>query len=396
VNASSRSDGALLSGPLRILHVFRAPIGGLFRHVRDLAAEQTRMGHDVGIVCDATTGGKAAEEKLQTLSHSASLGISRVAMSRTLSHRDVTATAVITRRIAEIQPHVVHGHGAKGGAYARLARRATTRIALCTPHGGVLHYRWGSPAGAVFLALERRLRGRTDGMLFESNFGAREYAAKIGDISCPWRVVPNGLCEADFAPLPPRDTAYDAVFVGELRDLKGVATLIDAVSLLQDKSFRLGIAGTGPDEARFRAQVAEHGLTSRVDFLGHRPASDVFALGRMVIVPSLAESFPYIVLEAIAAGLPLIATRVGGIPEIFGPHASQLIAPGDPQALAAAVLQAAARPEAALRLANALRLRALTLYSASRMACDVTLFYREVASARPHAAVLKTPETTPV
>ena len=65
-------------------------------------------------------------------------------------------------------PDVIHGHGAKGGAYARLLPRVTSRVVLYTPHGGALHYSWRSPAGALFLGLERLLMARTDGILFES------------------------------------------------------------------------------------------------------------------------------------------------------------------------------------------------------------------------------------
>ena len=382
---------------MRILHVFRTPVGGLFRHVCDLAAEQARMGHDIGIICDASTGGRAAEEKLKQLSASATLGIWRVPMSRTLSHRDVAAHTAVARRVKEIRPHVVHGHGAKGGAYARLAPQAEDRVALYTPHGGALHYRWASPSGAVFLALERALRPRSHGMLFESEFGAAAYAAKLGAPFCPSRVVPNGLGDEDFAPLPETEPVYDAVFVGELRMLKGIATLIDAVAKIGKKDFRLAIAGAGGDEARFRAQAETLGLASRIDFLGQRPAREVFALGRTIVVPSLAESFPYIVLEAIAAGRPLIATRVGGIPEIFGPMAAHLVDPGNAAALAAALEGAIERPAAAAALALELRNRARSLYSASRMAREITLFYGEIArGSAPFAQPLKTPETSAI
>src|SRR5713226_4718587 len=105
---------------LNILHVLRAPVGGLFRHVVDLARGQIARGHRVGLIADASIGGMQAEATLATLTPELALGLSRVAMSRQLGLRDVTACAHVARRVAAVPADVVHGHGAKGGAYARL------------------------------------------------------------------------------------------------------------------------------------------------------------------------------------------------------------------------------------------------------------------------------------
>jgi glycosyltransferase involved in cell wall biosynthesis len=378
------SRGAEFSGSepspdgLRILHILRAPLGGLFRHVCDLVEEQTRMGHRTGIICDSQ-GGEQTEAALRRLSACCRLGIHRVRMSRQLGLGDVVALAKIHRHVRPIAPDVIHGHGAKGGAYARLLPRVTGRVVLYTPHGGTLHYNWRNPTGALFLGLEHLLMARTDGIIFESQYGQRVYAVKVGLARCPTRVVFNGLSQSDFAPLEAAKPIYDAVFVGELRTLKGISTLIEAGSAIaRDREFRLAIAGTGPEEKKFRAEVAAHGLDRQVDFLGHRAARDVFAMGRTIVVPSLAESFPYIVLEGMAAGRPVIATNVGGIPEIFGPHANALVPAGDAKALARAIRDTLDQP----KLATALQERAKKLFSAARMAHDVTRFYGDLSQAR--------------
>jgi glycosyltransferase involved in cell wall biosynthesis len=386
---------------LRIVHILRAPVGGLFRHVRDLAEEQTRMGHSVGIICDSSTGGAPAEAALQQLSPWCALGIHRVAMSRQLGLSDAVALAKIHRRIARIAPDVIHGHGAKGGAYARLLPRAKGRVVLYTPHGGTLHYSSRSPVGVLFLGLERLLMARTDGILFESQYSQRVYAAKVGAARCPTRVVFNGLSQPDFAPLQAADPIYDAVFVGELRTLKGISTLIEAASsIARDREFKLAIAGTGPDEAKFQAEVAAHGLEHNVDFLGHRRAREVFAMGRTIVVPSLAESFPYVVLEAMASGRSLIATDVGGIPEIFGSHAGALVPAGDAVTLAYAIRGELDQAGAAAKRCAALQERARKMFSAPRMARDVTRFYADLSQARVQKAIpihpIKVSETTAV
>src|SRR5438128_2226183 len=115
--ASAGTPGA----PLNILHALRAPVGGLFRHVLDLARAQAARGHQVGIVADASTGGEQARARLASPAPHLALGLTRVPMSRHLGWPDVTAAAQVARRAAQVGAHVVHGHGAKGGAYARLA-----------------------------------------------------------------------------------------------------------------------------------------------------------------------------------------------------------------------------------------------------------------------------------
>jgi glycosyltransferase involved in cell wall biosynthesis len=326
------------SNGINILHVLRAPVGGLFRHVVDLARGQAERGHGVGLIVDATTGGDRAQATLDELSPRLALGITRVPMSRQLGFDDVAAVAHVGRRAASVAADVLHGHGAKGGAYARLAS-ARQAIRAYTPHGGSLHYRWDSPTGLLYLTLERLLMARTDLFLFESAYGRDAFRSKLGDPGAAARVVHNGVAPAEFEPIVTDPSATDLVFVGELRTLKGVDVLIQAMARLNQDGRRLSatIVGDGPDRAAFEAQVKAQGLADNVRFVGVRPARAAFACGRLLVVPSRAESLPYIVLEAAAAGVPLIATNVGGIPEIFGRDAADLVPPGDPAALARAI-----------------------------------------------------------
>jgi glycosyltransferase involved in cell wall biosynthesis len=105
------------------------------------------------------------------------------------------------------------------------------------------------------------------------------------------------------------------------------------------------MVGDGDDLPRYHGQVKRLGLDGNVRFLPPMPAREAFALAALVVVPSRAEAMPYIVLEALAAGKPMIATAVGGIPEIFGAGSPALIRP-DPIELAARMSQALADPAA--------------------------------------------------
>jgi glycosyltransferase involved in cell wall biosynthesis len=368
--------------PLAILHVFRAPVGGLFRHVVDLVRGQTAAGHRVGIIADAMTGGARAEAALAQIAPLMTLGITRVPMSRHLGLRDVAAVRRVAQVIRTSGADIVHGHGAKGGAYARLA--GTHALRAYTPHGGSLHFNPRTPIGFVYLTLERALLGRTDLILFESAYARDVYHARIGTPAASVQVIHNGVAAAEFAPVTPAVDASDVVFVGELRRLKGVDVLIEALSVLgaEGRPVRATIVGSGPEGAEFQTLARARGVAAT--FPGALPARDAFARGRLLVVPSRAESLPYIVLEAGAAGIPMLSTNVGGIPEVFGPYSGQLLPAGDVASLAAAIGAALADPAATRASALALRERVRTHFSAELMVADVLASYR---SALEQAAV---------
>src|ERR1700693_4294360 len=113
-------QGASSPASLKILHILRAPLGGLFRHVIDPVQGQARRGHQVGLFIDSTTGGTRAETILAELAPCLALGFERAAIPRELNPRDIYALHRVSRRIAALKPDVLHGHGAKGAALALL------------------------------------------------------------------------------------------------------------------------------------------------------------------------------------------------------------------------------------------------------------------------------------
>jgi glycosyltransferase involved in cell wall biosynthesis len=367
---------------LSILHVMRSPVGGLFRHVVDLAREQTARGHRVGIVADASTGGERAEAVLAALAPTMALGVTRVAMARELGPSDWSAGRFVARQIRDGNVDVVHGHGSKGGAYARLV--GGRRLKVYTPHGGSLHYSRKTAVGFAYLTLEGLLAKRTDLFLFESRYGLDTFRAKVCEPQGLTRVVHNGVAAEEFAPVPPAADATDLLFIGELRQLKGVDVLLDAIALLGSEGRRVTatLVGAGPDAESFRQQAARHGLAHAVRFPGALPARQAFAMGRIMVVPSRAESLPYVVLEAGAAGLPQIATAVGGIGEIFGPDAGRLVPPDDAPALATAIAAMLDDPAAAKAFAAGLRDRIAAGFSTAAMTEGVIDAYRAALAAR--------------
>ncbi len=366
-------------GTLKILHVFRAPLGGLFRHVVDLVRGQAARGHRVGLVADSITGGVRAEEALNALVPHLDLGITRMAMRRHLGPGDIAAILHVSRRIAALDPDIVHGHGAKGAAYARLAAPGHRAIRAYTPHGGSLLYRPGTLASRFYVMLETVLRPRTDLFLFESAYSWDIYRAKVGVPRGLVRIVHNGIGTAEFEEIAPAPDAADLLFIGELRPVKGIDTLLDALNRLHRSGQKLTavIVGGGPDLDELKAHAGRLGLTQSVTFSGPMPARQAFALGRLMVVPSRAESLPYIVLEAIAAGIPMVSTNVGGIPEIFGPLSDVLVGPDDNEALTLAIEAALADPAARRKLTVQLRERVRGDFSVDAMVEKVIAGYRE-------------------
>jgi glycosyltransferase involved in cell wall biosynthesis len=329
--------------PLRIIHCFRAPLGGLFRHVLDLARAQIERGHAVGIFCDATTGGERATATLAELEPNLKLGLVRVPMSRYPSRTDFRAYSAANQYFNDAQPDIIHGHGSKGGVYARLPMfggAGLRPVRAYTPHGGSFNYKPGSIEHKVYMAAERLLERRTDLFLFESDYISGRFDAYVGGTDRMRRVVVNGISAAEFEPIVHREDARDLLYIGELRTAKGVDTLIEALALIKQQSGRAYstlIVGSGPDEDLLKEHVAACGLAEHISFAPPAPIRDALSRARAMAIPSRAESLPYVILEAAGAAQPLVATNVGGIPEIFGPHAWRLIPPDDAPTLARAI-----------------------------------------------------------
>ena len=265
---TTNPQGASLPASLKILHVLRAPLGGLFRHVIDLVQGQARRGHQVGLFIDSTTGGARAETILEELSPCLALGYERVRIPRQLNPRDVYALHRVSRRIAALKPDVLHGHGAKGAALARLVPNFGPAIRAYTPHGGSLVYCPGTISGGFYRSVERVLNWRTDLFLFESSYIADLFRSKIGTPRAMVRVVRNGVGKAEFEPVAIQPDATDIVCVGELRPVKAIDVLIEALAILKSsgRPVTATIVGEGPDDSKLKAQAARRGLAEEVRF----------------------------------------------------------------------------------------------------------------------------------
>jgi glycosyltransferase involved in cell wall biosynthesis len=370
--------------PLRILHAVRAPVGGIFRHILDLANGQADRGHQVGIIADSLTGGARAEAALKEIAPRLKLGVHRIAIHREPYPTDFLVWARFMGLIRRLKPDVLHGHGAKAGAFIRLKSHSKDSIRVYTPHGGSLHYPLETLKGALYSRLERALMNSTDLFLFESAFARDTYQRTIGTPSGLVRCVFNGVTADEFDPVVRADDATDIVYVGEFRHIKGADLLIDAVARLHTdrKPVKLTLAGDGEELETLKAQIQRLGLGQAVRFIGHVKARYGFSKGKVLVVPSRGDSMPYVVIEAAAAGIPMVAANVGGIPEIFGSHTDGLFAPNSAGAIADAIESALEDPDAAQARTKSLRERVLMHFSQNAMVEGVLAGYGQAFAGR--------------
>lgn len=370
--------------PLRILHAVRAPVGGIFRHILDLAAGQAERGHSVGILADSLTGGERAEAALKEIAPKLKLGVYRLAIRREPHPIDSVTSLHFLRLARSLKLDVLHGHGAKAGAFVRLKRKSKTAIRVYTPHGGSLHYPPRTLKGNVYARMERALMNRTELFLFESGFARDTYQRVIGKPAGLVRCVFNGVTASEFDPVPLADDATDLVYVGEFREIKGADLLIQAVARLRadGKPVTLTLAGDGEETGKLKALVSSLNVADAVRFIGHVKARFGFSKGKLLVVPSRGDSMPYVVIEAAAAGIPLIAANVGGIPEILGPHTDGLFVANSIGAMADAIETALSDMDKTRERARELRERIFVHFSQKAMVDGVLVGYRDAFNAR--------------
>ena len=274
---------------------------------------------------------------------------------------------------------MLHGHGAKAGAYVRMRPRSKHTVRVYTPHGGSLHYPLDTLKGKFYSHLERFLMNSTELFLFESAFARDTYQRTIGTPGGLVRCVFNGVTADEFDPVVKADDATNLVYVGEFRHIKGADLLIDAVAKLRAEGtpVTLTLGGDGEEFETLKVQVKRLSLEDAVRFIGHVKARYGFSKGALLVVPSRGDSMPYVVIEAGAAGIPMIGANVGGIPEIFDTLTDALFAPSNVNAMAEAIKKSLDDPKATQSRAQALRERIFTRFSQQAMVDGVLAGYRD-------------------
>ena len=278
----------------------------------------------------------------------------------------------LARLLRRWRPGIVHTHnsgpiiyGAPAARLARVARVVHTRHEQ--NHG----------AGPRELAALRHAARLVDRFACVSGDSAR-LSVRQGIAPEKVRTILNGVDTSRFSPVGPRP-AGPAVVVARLSPEKNVEGLLRAAALVarEHPEFRLQVAGDGPCRGALEALAAEIGVADRVAFLGEvGDVPGLLAEAGLFALSSLTEGIPVTVLEAMARGLPVVATRVGGVPEVVVEgETGLLVAPGDPAALAEALARLLRDPDGARAMGLAGRRRAERHFDVRRMVADYEAIY---------------------
>lgn len=387
-------------GGIRVVRLFsRLNIGGPSVHVILLTAGLEQRGYRTRLVV-----GQEAPHEGNMLSLAEEKGVVCEPMDglgrdiRFVS--DFRAFWGLYRLIRDFRPAIVHTHTAKAGLLGRLAARlAGVPIVVHTFHGHVLRGYFGPVKTTLFRWLETVLARLSDVLITVSEVVKQDLVDLGVAPSDRIRVVPLGL-ELDrlagplpkgalrVAGLPPLAPLIG--MIGRLVPIKDVPTFLAAAALVRkarpDSHFAL--VGDGEERSLLEEACRSLGLFDVVHFYGwRRDLAAVYGDLDVVVNASRNEGTPVALIEALAAGRPVVATRVGGTPDLLGQGAyGLLVPPADPEALAAAILEALRDPASARARAEAGRDRVLARHSSSRLIDDMDALYRELLARRSMAA----------
>lgn len=317
----------------RILLVTEAG-GGVARHLIDLAGGLRARGFCVHLLYSTIRMDSRFRQELEELEN---VTLAQVSMHRSPHPTDLGAVAKIRSYVKKNGPFwVVHGHSSKGGALVRLAAGWSTVTIVYTPHA----FRTQDPALSwplrlLFGSTERFLSGITDGIIVLSR-EEQEHARRLGISPKKLYLVHNGLKATEQGARPVRredfgltDEQFVIGFVGRLCHQKAPERLLRVLHrLVRDlPKVRLLMVGSGPDEGMLRSYERELGVGDKIVWLGDVEGARLMRLFDVFVMPSRYEGMPYVLLEALASDLPIVATNVGGVAEVVAEGENGFIVP---------------------------------------------------------------------
>jgi glycosyltransferase involved in cell wall biosynthesis len=337
-------------------HAYYPSIGGVERVVQQLARSLAEVGHDAAVLTDAVPG--APDEEV--VENVRVWRLPFVSGGRSDKLRFVAQWPKARRRIESIvrsfRPDVVHLHvTSRNARYARLAADLAGCPMVITTHGS-----FERSLNRSGLKAEEEICAAAHGLTHCSQAALEQFTLKHPNLRAKSEVIYNGVNVEDFASPDARDD-QSVLFVGRLHPQKGVDVLLSSWEQVTESTAHLIIAGDGPDSEMLHKLADDKGLT-RITWMGSLPYSDVIALMKrasVFVVPSRDEGFPMSVLEAMAAGCAIVATRVGGIPEQIDDGVHGLLTRSDaPEPFAAALARMLCEHKYARSLGDNARRRA--------------------------------------
>ncbi|HEY1317927.1 MAG TPA: glycosyltransferase family 4 protein [Gaiella sp.] len=389
---SQRADAR----PIRVLRVIaRLNMGGPALHVTYLARGLATLGYETTLVAGDVARG---EESMAFVADRAGVEIVRLpGLSRELSPvRDALAAWHVARIIRRVRPDIVHTHTAKAGAVGRIAALlAGTRrpVVVHTFHGHVLRGYFGRAGTLLFRAIETLLARVTDRLIAVSPEVRDELVGmkvaplrKFSVVRLGIELEPRVRFDGDPAEVRRRHgIAADAFVVGWFGRMTAVKRTDDLLTMLA--ALRVGgtdatllLVGDGDDRERLEERAHDLGLARSCLFVGYQEeVAPWYAICDAVVLTSASEGTPVTIIEALAAGRPVVATDVGGVRDVVDDgETGFLVPPRNTQALAERLRALAADPALRTAMGEAGRARVLERYAVDRLVRDVDALYREL------------------
>jgi glycosyltransferase involved in cell wall biosynthesis len=382
--------------PIRVLRLIaRLNMGGPALHVSYLTRGLESRGYQTTLGAGAIGQGESSMAFIAK-----ELGVEVVDIKRL--HRDLSlvsdpiSVARIVKLIKQVRPHILHTHTAKAGAVGRtaaiLAGEARPPIVVHTFHGHVLRGYFSPPTTAVFQALERSL-ARVTTRLIAVSPEVREDLVALGvapaekfsvirlGIDLDQRLQSAGEGKQALRRLfgiP--DEAFVVGWIGRMTAIKHLPDAVAAFCNLRQRGVdaRLCLVGNGPDRELIERRVHELGVAQYTLFVGYqRDVAPYYGLFDAFLLPSGNEGTPVVAIEALAAGTPVVATAVGGVPDVVEDCTDGFLAPvGDIEALAAALERLAKDPGLRAEMGRLGSERSVPRYRVERLVDDVDALYR--------------------
>jgi glycosyltransferase involved in cell wall biosynthesis len=358
---------------MRIVLVTSLERGGPLEQALTLARGLVARGASVGMVCAC---GQAAERAA-----AAGATPAVIPLGWPLDLRG----AVGVRRFAR-SAHVVHGHDRRSGLWVRALPPPRPTARVYTVHGLPDEYlpppagrvRPGLKATVAYRGVDAWLARRADALVVPSLAVARLLVGRLGFPAERMHVIPNGV------PVPAAPVVHGDLVgtISTLTPVKGLDVYLRAAALVarQRPDVRFGLFGSGAEADRLRALAGSLGLNGRLEAPGHVPADTALARLRVFVLSSYMENAPMSLLQAMAAGVPVVATAVGGVPEIVSERTAQLVPAGDEDALAAAITRLLDDPWLAREQAAAARRLVQDRFDASQNADAMLRLYERLAA----------------
>jgi glycosyltransferase involved in cell wall biosynthesis len=375
--------------------IARLNVGGPALHVAYLSAGLSARGYDTTLVAGSV--GRGEESMAYVVEEAGTRIVTLPGLSREISPlRDALAVFRLAALIRQVRPAILHTHTAKAGTVGRiaalLAGGARPPIVIHTFHGHVLRG-YFSPAKTAFFRVLERMLAKVTTVLIAVSPEVRDDLVSLGVAPVEkFAVVRLGIeleervrCEEPREEIrrrlgiPPE--RFVVGWLGRMTGVKQTTDLLDALGDLRGRDVDASVllVGDGPDRDGFERRAHELGLIRHCLFLGYQEqVAPWYAAMDAVALPSGNEGTPVTVIEALAAGRPVVAYGVGGVPDVVRDGIDGfVVTPGDTGELALRLADLAADPELRARMGAAGRDRVLERYGVRRLLDDVDRLYRE-------------------